>query len=54
MYVSYKDVAQAKTDEARQQLVEAMQENLKRKDAVIEEMQKEQRGFAKDNGFKVQ
>ncbi|MBN8687651.1 MAG: hypothetical protein J0M10_11545 [Chitinophagales bacterium] len=54
VYVSYKDVAQAKTDEARQQLVEAMQENLKRKDAVIEEMQKEQRGFAKDNGFKVQ
>lgn len=54
VYVSYKDVALAKTDEARNQLVEAMQENLKKKDAVIESMQKEQRSFAKENGFKVQ
>ncbi len=54
IYTTYKEMGKAPTDEARQEVVNNLQKLVDEKQTIIDDMQKAQRSYADDNGFKVE
>lgn len=54
IYTSYKKFGLAQSDEARQRVMENLQELVAGKTAAVNEMQTAQKKFADANGFKVE
>ncbi len=54
MYSAYKQLGKAETDEARTAELENIQKLANDKNEVITDMQKAQRKYADDNGFKIE
>jgi len=53
LYTGYKNLGEAETEEARQEVVDELQKLVKDKPSVISDMQAAQRKYADANGFKV-
>ncbi len=54
MYTAYKDWGSASTDEVRSAELEDIQKLVDGKNEVITDMQKAQKKYAEDNGFKIE
>ena len=54
MYVGYKDLGNATTDDAREQIMNKLRNIVSQKTEAVNDMQRAQKKFAEANGFKLE